>query len=376
MSQIQGASSSGPAQNTQPTKPTFMIIVVAVIVLLIGIGLGYFIKKTPESNNSCPTATPCPANSGSNCPVAVNGSTCPSCPACSGNGSTCPSCPACSSSSSTTCISPKLARYVILQRKDNRQEYINISEIEVYDKDGSKITSGMTATLDPPYSDTNVSWGADKAIDGNRGTIAHTNNSGAAYIKLDLGSNKLVSKVIIRNRMDCCMDRIVGCSLILQSADETETYKKDIKTIQSEYVFIECDNGELNQPVQLYFPFKSGDRKCMDTGSIWQTGYGDWPCDQNNLSQRFYLRKFPNQEFQIRSWDQLNCLDTGADPWDFRTCNDSNANQRFKWLYTGNNRNIQQISLGKECLDLGNINKHSGCSATNTNQNIAMFSIP
>ena len=111
----------------------------------------------------------------------------------------------------------------------------------------------------------------------------------------------------------------------------------------------------------------------MDRGSIWATGYGDWPCDKNNGSQQFYIKTFDDKTFQIMDTNKTSCLDTSEQRWNFKTCDANNQDQRFKWINNGDRRNIQQVNRGMHCLDIGNSDKHWSCGV-NDNQN-AFFSI-
>ena len=121
------------------------------------------------------------------------------------------------------------ARYVIIKRSDNREEYINIKQIDVYDSNGYKL-KGIRPTLWPAY---NNSYGAEQLLTGN--SFAHTGKSKNAYIQLDLGDDKPIGRVVITNRADCCKDRIVGCSMILRKNDNSTAMFRKITDIKDVY---------------------------------------------------------------------------------------------------------------------------------------------
>lgn len=138
----------------------------------------------------------------------------------------------------------KTAQFVRLQRTDNRDEYINILEMEVYDGSNNKITAGVIPSLGPQYENANV-FGPQFMIDskatvnwGENGSgLPHTMNTKDAFMQIDLGSNKEITKVVVKNRLDCCKARIIGASLILISSDGTEIFKESINEVKDVYTF-------------------------------------------------------------------------------------------------------------------------------------------
>lgn len=140
--------------------------------------------------------------------------------------------------------SSKKARYVKLQRTDGKSEFINILEIEVYDQNNTKITTGITPSLYPQYDKPEL-FGPQFLIDSlapdnfpSGWKLPHTTNVPNAYMQLDLNQDTFISKVVIKNRLDCCKERIVGCSLLLINSSNSEVYKKSIDNIQNVYEFI------------------------------------------------------------------------------------------------------------------------------------------
>ncbi len=116
------------------------------------------------------------------------------------------------------------ARYVILKRDDGRNEYINVNQIEVYDTNGYKIKTSVRPKLWPAHKD-GEKYGAKFLVSGTG--LAQTGKNKDAYMQLDLGEDKPIGRVVIRNRADCCTDRIIGCSLILRKdGGNTALYRK------------------------------------------------------------------------------------------------------------------------------------------------------
>jgi hypothetical protein len=141
---------------------------------------------------------------------------------------------------STQMSSLPKARYIKIQRTDNKNEAINLLEIEVYDQNNQKITTNITPSLNPQYENPNQ-FGPQFLIDSlaqnNISRLPHTANSPNAYMQLDLNSDKEISKIIVKNRLDCCKERILGCSLFLINSTNSEIYKKPFSDVQDIYEF-------------------------------------------------------------------------------------------------------------------------------------------
>jgi hypothetical protein len=62
---------------------------------------------------------------------------------------------------------------------------------------------------------------------------------------------------------------------------------------------------------------------------------GNSACDINNNtnSQKFFFKNLGNQQFQIMNYNRDKCLSGATEPWSFTTCNDTDNNQKFKWVY-------------------------------------------
>ena len=127
-------------------------------------------------------------------------------------------------------------RYIRINRSDTATDAaLNIAEIEVYDGYGAKITSGITPTLSPLYNNDSNSFGPQMLIDGNMSNFAHTENVKGAYMQLDLGSDKQISRVVITNRADCCQGRIVGASFQIKNTADVIVFNATINSSKAAY---------------------------------------------------------------------------------------------------------------------------------------------
>ena len=134
---------------------------------------------------------------------------------------------------------------VQVARADNKAEFINILGINVYDQAGARITTGITPTITPAiYNNDPSHFGPQFLIDdihtesGAQGLrLPHSTNVPNAAMTLDLGSDKVISKIVIYNRTACCMDRINGCNLIVKKADGTVVLTIPLTGSKAVYTF-------------------------------------------------------------------------------------------------------------------------------------------
>jgi hypothetical protein len=121
-------------------------------------------------------------------------------------------------------------RRIILRRTDGRSEYINVLGIDVFDQNGNRITDNVTASMGPQvYANDPGQFGAQYLIDGvhterrgRRGSfyrLPHTTNVPNAHMTVNLGSDRLISKIVVWNRTECCSDRIIGCNLRIRNSN-------------------------------------------------------------------------------------------------------------------------------------------------------------
>lgn len=117
---------------------------------------------------------------------------------------------------------PKLIKTVRLRRVAGKPGTFNLKGLEVYDLMGTQILD-VTPSLSSQFqSPTNDFYNAKHLLSRNGvpngvNQLAHTNNSENEYAQLVLNTPAPISKVIVHNRVDCCMDRILNSELVLVS---------------------------------------------------------------------------------------------------------------------------------------------------------------
>ena len=121
---------------------------------------------------------------------------------------------------------------IILPRKD----YLNISEVQVFDITGKNVALGKTAQQSSYYGGKsgNSRINPLNAIDGNTygsysngANISHTGYGSNQYWIVDLGESYKVTKVRVFNRTDkCCDQRIAGAKIQLLDENKKEILSK------------------------------------------------------------------------------------------------------------------------------------------------------
>ena len=222
-----------------------VVICVIVVGLALGLGLGLGLKKDSGSAAVPPAA-------GSTAPAA--GSTAPAA------GSTAPA------AAATVPTGMITGKTVTVVRADNKAEFINILGIDIFDQSGARITTGITPTITPAvYANDPSHFGPQFLIDGihtESGAagyrLPHSTNVANAEMKLDLGSDKVISKIVIYNRTACCSNRINGCNLIVKKADGTAvltipfTGSKAIYTYSAPLTNTSTSSTYVPQPFSLF----------------------------------------------------------------------------------------------------------------------------
>lgn len=191
--------------------------IIAIIVVVVSIVLGVYYGKVacPDFGSECETLV-----AGSPSPVAGS----PTTPSTAGM------------------ITGKIVK---IARTDNRNENINLLGIDVYDGSGAKITTGITPSLAPVYLGNSTHYGPQFLIDGVHAKwtddgferLPHTEAVSTAYMQLDLGADKTISKIVIYNRTDCCMDRINGCTLTVDNSAGSTVLAIPLSGAKAVYTF-------------------------------------------------------------------------------------------------------------------------------------------
>lgn len=136
------------------------------------------------------------------------------------------------------------ARYITILRIDGESTPINLRQIVIMDDDGKVIPSeAIKPSIYPifTWNGSTVTYGAHNLLLPNTG-VAQTDSNRNAFVRLDLGKNVRISRVIVKNRIDCCQDRILGTAITLDKMDEKSgkiinVFSEVFRAINDEYLF-------------------------------------------------------------------------------------------------------------------------------------------
>jgi hypothetical protein len=115
-------------------------------------------------------------------------------------------------------------RFVRIVKEVN--EALSLAEVQVFSGD-INVAKGKAAK----QSSTMGESSADRAVDGNtdgvhgNGSTTHTNNA-ASWWEVDLAATAALTKIVIWNRTDCCMERLNGYTVEVLDADRNVLWRK------------------------------------------------------------------------------------------------------------------------------------------------------
>ena len=96
------------------------------------------------------------------------------------------------------------------------------------------IATATMTTVRPDYPATNL-------FDGNYGTFAQNEDRQPApygfNITLELGFNSTISRIVITNRLDCCLEKLLGFSVYIGREEGGKLKCGTIRKVKREYVF-------------------------------------------------------------------------------------------------------------------------------------------
>ncbi|XP_010567630.1 PREDICTED: alanine aminotransferase 1 [Haliaeetus leucocephalus] len=124
-------------------------------------------------------------------------------------------------STSTVCCHGLRGRYVTVTIP-GREERLSLCEVEVVEQGCAALPGAQNVALGRPATQSSVldaGSGAANAVDGNRdsnwehGSCAHTTEEPEPWWRVDLGRRHAVYAVVVKNRHDCCWERLKGAEI-------------------------------------------------------------------------------------------------------------------------------------------------------------------
>ncbi|WDN88258.1 hypothetical protein BuS5_01226 [Desulfosarcina sp. BuS5] len=132
---------------------------------------------------------------------------------------------------------PVVARYVQVELPGD-ERILSLAEVEVYS--GEKMIS-----LQGKAKQVNTACGGDapRAIDGNTSgsyfdkTVTHTRSGSFVWWELDLGTEQVITRIILYNRTDCCSERINPARVLLLNEAKEIVWENAIISNAGRYDF-------------------------------------------------------------------------------------------------------------------------------------------
>jgi hypothetical protein len=117
------------------------------------------------------------------------------------------------------------ARWVMVTNTKNKggngnENFLDFAEIYVYDKNNVNVALKKPVKTYTIYGNSNI----NNFVDGNEATIGHTKNEDEVeWLRIDLGSEIELKKIVIVGRKDCCQGRMKGYRIALYGGDIAPT---------------------------------------------------------------------------------------------------------------------------------------------------------
>ena len=140
------------------------------------------------------------------------------------------------------------ARYIKLTRVNQSPDTgslygFHVLGIDVYDGNGTFISSQSTATMSSIFGNDANQFGPQYLIDGvhaktdagGNTRLPCTQDLSGSWMQLDFGKNVLISRIDVWNRVDCCSNRIIGTQFSVTNNAGTSLLSQNITVSQSIY---------------------------------------------------------------------------------------------------------------------------------------------
>jgi hypothetical protein len=128
-------------------------------------------------------------------------------------------------------------------------------------------------------------------VDGKEQIFVHTSCYDVPWIQVDLGSEQPIAKVVIVNRKDCCLARVLGATLSILDGDASPVYTSAaISTVNQTYTFYPTD------------PTPRGD---VPEDAIKAPKVGPWTCLPGMPSP---MRKNTSGDVECMSRNHRDCM--------------------------------------------------------------------
>jgi hypothetical protein len=186
-------------------------------------------------------------------------------------------------------------RYIRLQY--DHRDCLNLAQIYVYtdNNDSSQIIIPQTRVTRSSAGYWGGIFPERNVVNGAGNTFVHTSCGDVPWMMVDLGAITPIYRVVLKNRNDCCQERVLGTSLIILNEQMAPLYHSvNITSVNMSYTWFPPDKG-------VYPDMQNGDKPdpaftsagCWkDTGDRavppieWESPILDFPAGNGNYKAR------------------------------------------------------------------------------------------
>lgn len=150
--------------------------------------------------------------------------------------------------------SPHLqGRYIRIQY--DHPEYLNLGEIQVYSSANDRtgiVNPSMVVSKPSGWGNPDVFPGS-YFVDGNPNSFVHTSGGEVPWVIVDLGAIRPIYKIVLTNRRDCCLERVLGAVVMVLDSQRNSIYQSSpIRSVNQAYTFF--------PPSKNVYPDYNGDK--------------------------------------------------------------------------------------------------------------------
>lgn len=147
-------------------------------------------------------------------------------------------------------------RFVRITASCNNDNWLQISELQVFDENGNNVAKGKKVSARDSWPDSRAR--PDNAVSGNANIkphpmIYHSGSPCNSWWMVDLGQDVNITKIVYYNRQDCCQGRINGALL-------------DGLGVNGEILYRAVMNADMVQTFQVT------DNNMVDLNTMWNKG--------------------------------------------------------------------------------------------------------
>lgn len=158
------------------------------------------------------------------------------------------------------------ARYVHIELP-GVERTLSLAEVEVYGGARNLAVRG-TAIQSSTLHDASAARAIDGDRSGNYGkrSMSHTQTESYPWWTLDLGSDHVVDRLVVYNRVDCCGGRIAPARILLIDEQHRVVWEGSIRTIENKYEFDLASTIVTTKPVTPNLLRNASFRQCTNPG--------------------------------------------------------------------------------------------------------------